>query len=37
MKSSGILIASALLGACATMPAPQTPDTALNALVDEYF
>jgi uncharacterized protein (DUF885 family) len=37
MKSSGILIAAALLGACATMPAPQTPDTALNALVDEYF
>jgi uncharacterized protein (DUF885 family) len=37
MKSSGILMASALLGACATMPASQTPDTALNALVDEYF
>jgi uncharacterized protein (DUF885 family) len=29
--------AAALLGACAGRPAPQSPDAALNALVEEYF
>lgn len=37
MKPYRILLASALLGACATAPTPQTPDAALDALVDEYF
>ena len=36
MKVPPILLASALLGACASSP-PQTSDAALNALVEEYF
>ncbi len=32
-----VLLATAVLGACASPPAPRTPDSALNALVEEYF
>ena len=31
------MLAAALLGACASMPQPSTPESTLNALVDEYF
>ena len=32
-----VLLAAALLGACAASPPPRTPETALNDLVEEYF
>ena len=32
-----VLLAAALLSACATSPPPRTPEAALNDLVEEYF
>jgi uncharacterized protein (DUF885 family) len=37
MNKPLVLLAAALLGSCATAPATRTPESALNALVEEYF
>src|SRR4051812_43002521 len=37
MKKPVVLLAAALFGGCAAAPQPQTPESALNALVEEYF
>jgi uncharacterized protein (DUF885 family) len=37
MKTFAALLATALLGACASMPPSKSPDAALTSLVEEYF
>jgi uncharacterized protein (DUF885 family) len=37
MKNSFVMLGAALLAACAVQPPRQTPDSALDALVEEYF
>ena len=37
MKKPAVLLATAMLGACATSPTTRTADAALAALVEEYF
>ena len=37
MKNSFVLFGAALLAACSVQPQQQSPDSALNALVEEYF
>jgi uncharacterized protein (DUF885 family) len=37
MKYPSVLLAAALLGACAASPPPRSPETMLNDLVEEFF
>ncbi len=37
MKNSIVMLGAALLAACGTQPQQRSPDSALNALVEEYF